>query len=81
MRVLYPRNTEGGELIKASCSPSAFIAICFVAVVAINLGGTRVYGETEFCEFPICLFTRLAAYDVASQGLPGELSTSALFEC
>lgn len=41
-------------------SPAVFIAVCFLAVILINVCGTRAYGETEFCERPAQPFEELA---------------------
>jgi hypothetical protein len=48
---LLPRSAAETRLEPTpSRSPAVFIAVCFIAVIAINVGGTRVYGEAEFCE-------------------------------
>lgn len=43
-------------------SPAVFVTVCFVPVIAINVLGTRVYGETEFCESITVFHLRLAAH-------------------
>jgi yeast amino acid transporter len=41
-------------------NPGVWIAVCLVVAVAINFGGTKVYGECEFCRSSsLCIATRL----------------------
>ncbi|GAA5934039.1 hypothetical protein JCM10213_008508 [Rhodosporidiobolus nylandii] len=44
----------------SSANPAAWIAICYAAACAINLGGTRVFGELEFWFASIKIVTILA---------------------
>lgn len=46
--LLVMRNFGTGTNFSCSRSTSVWIAICLVVAVAINLGGTRAYGEMEF---------------------------------
>ncbi|GAA5874492.1 hypothetical protein JCM8547_007376 [Rhodosporidiobolus lusitaniae] len=56
-------------------SPAPWIAICYVVVVGINLGGTRVYGECEFWLCAIKIITILGlivlGIIISAGGVPG----------
>ncbi|GAA5935022.1 hypothetical protein JCM1841_000097 [Sporobolomyces salmonicolor] len=43
-----------------SYNPAAWIASCYVCVLAVNFGGTRVYGEIEWAVAFVKVFTILA---------------------
>ncbi|BGP26330.1 hypothetical protein JCM10295v2_005278 [Rhodotorula toruloides] len=59
----------------SNANPAGWIAICYVIVVLINLGGTRVYGELEFWFASIKIVTivglLILSIVITAGGVPG----------
>ncbi|BGO93492.1 hypothetical protein NBRC10512v2_005801 [Rhodotorula toruloides] len=59
----------------SNANPAGWIAICYVLVVLINLGGTRVYGELEFWFASIKIVTivglLILSIVITAGGVPG----------